>query len=62
MSLLHQYAKVRGFAHRGGDPDEHTAGQTVLSPVLEGRLPYAVPPGPRVRPSREFTSAPTAGR
>ena len=44
MSLLHQYAKVRGFAHRGGDPDEHTAGNTVLSLVLEGRLPYAVPP------------------
>jgi hypothetical protein len=44
MSMLHQYAKVRGFAHRGGDPDEHAAGQTVLALVLEGRLPYAVPP------------------
>ena len=43
MSLCHAYAKMRGFT-RGGNPDSHTAGQTILSLVLEGRLPYAAPP------------------
>ena len=43
MSLCHAYGKMRGFT-RGGNPDSHTAGQTILSLVLEGRLPYAVPP------------------
>ena len=61
MSLLHQYAKVRGFAHRGGDPDEHTAGQTVLSWSSKAGSPTRCRP-PRVSPSRAFTSAPTANR
>ena len=43
MSLCHAYAKMRRFT-RGGNPDSHTAGQTILSLVLEGRLPYAAPP------------------
>ena len=43
MSLTRGYAKMRGFS-RGGAPDTAAAGQTILSLVLDGRLPYAVPP------------------
>ena len=34
---------MRGFT-RGGATDTHAAGLAILSLVLEGRLPYAVPP------------------
>ena len=53
MSLARAYAETRGFA-RGGNPDTHTAGATILALVLDGRLPYAVPPpegAPRARGS-----------
>jgi|TARA_B110000971_G_scaffold217574_1_gene254735 ribosome biogenesis GTPase A len=43
MSLCRAYGKMRGFT-RGGNPDTHVAGVTILGLVLEGRLPYAVPP------------------
>jgi ribosome biogenesis GTPase A len=43
MSLCRAYGKMRGFT-RGGNSDTFTAGMTVLSLVLEGRVPYAVPP------------------
>ena len=43
MSLCRAYGKMRGFT-RGGNPDTFTSGITILSLVLEGRLPYAVPP------------------
>ena len=43
MSLARAYGKMRGFA-RGGETDAHAAGLAILSLVLEGRLPYAVPP------------------
>ena len=50
MSLARAYAETRGFA-RGGNPDTHTAGATILALVLDGRLPYAVPP-PEGAPAR----------
>ena len=43
MSLARAYGKMRGFT-RGGATDTHAAGLAILSLVLEGRLPYAVPP------------------
>ena len=43
MSLARAYGKMRGFA-RGGETDARAAGLAILSLVLEGRLPYAVPP------------------
>lgn len=43
MSLTHGYGKLRGFS-RSGAPDTAVAGHTILSLVLDGRLPYAVPP------------------
>jgi|AntAceMinimDraft_1070359.scaffolds.fasta_scaffold22665_2 hypothetical protein len=43
MSLTHGYGKMRGFS-RSGAPDTAAAGHTILSLLLDGRLPYAVPP------------------
>jgi ribosome biogenesis GTPase A len=43
MSLSRAYGKMRGLT-RGGETDAHAAGIAILSLVLEGRLPYAVPP------------------
>ena len=54
MSLARAYGKMRGFT-RGGATDTHAAGLAILSLVLEGRLPYAVPPpagAPIVREAR----------
>lgn len=43
MLLCAQYAIQRGFV-RGGRPDCARAGMEILEKVLEGRVPYTVPP------------------
>jgi len=43
MLLCAQYAVQRGFT-KGGRPDCGQAGMEILQRVLEGRIPYSVPP------------------
>ena len=59
MSLCHAFSRRRGFV-RGGSPDTALAGQTILSMVLDGKLPYAVPPPDSTPVERQHTG--TCGR